>query len=265
MSDIFAPVGFRSVTLFALNSDGRINAESEEDPYEGLSFAGPKAYNLTQAAPRNIVHTGKDSVIAQDQLPSLEADTAEILASAVDLDIDAFLQNVKKVSLGGASIIGRASDQRGYEPYVGVLLYQQSKDVITGARNWHFHIIPSTQAIPIAAQWNDTPNDHRYSLSPSQSSKDLFGITNTLAVRGLTRAGIWDGIMDHKPVLFGYLGDGIADVFVFPSHLTMADANYAVIVNGVEVTSGIIKTETGIDFDGYPPTGDVNIFGGLAN
>lgn len=263
-SDNFAPVGFRFGTVYELNANGRPKATSPTVSYVGMEFYGPKAYNLTIPNPRQIVHTGKDTILVQDQLPSLEATTAEILVSIVQFDMDALLSAVKKFTVGQFKMILRNTDRQGSEPVVGLLLYQQAKDPDSGLRMWHYHIIPSTQAIPIPSQWNDTPQDHRYSLSPSRIAKHLWGVTLTLDEEGATQAGIFDGNGDHKPFLDNYLGNGSQETF--PLTYDSFDTSYAVFVNGVENTTAI-KTVSEVDFDGYPPANnaDIQIFYGRAS
>jgi hypothetical protein len=262
MSDIIAPVGFRFGTVYELNANGRPKADSSSISYIGFEFSGPKAYNLAIPDTRKIAHVGKDRVIVNDQLPTLEVTTAEVRVSTLDFDMDALLQNVKKFTVGQATLLARGTDQQGAEPTVGMLLYQQSKDVATGLRNWHFHIIPATQCVPIPAPFTENPEDHRYSLTPTPSRKHLWGVTLTLGVEGAEEAGIFDGKMSHRPFLDNYLGDGTEDEF-FLTHPSY-DNTYAVFVNGV-VANGVTKTVEKVTFNSPPALdADIQIFYGRA-
>ena len=250
MSDVLAPVGFRFGTVFELNASGYPAATSPTVAYEGLQFYGPKAYTINIPETRKIAHAGKDRVIVNDQLPSLEVTAGEIRVSTLDYDLDALLQNVIKFTKGMATMLARNTDQQGFEPNVGMLLYQQSKDVITGLRNWHFHIIPSTQAIPIPASFTENPEDHRYSLAPTPTTKHLWGELLTTGVEGTLESGIFDGKMDYKPKLVAWKANGSQETFDLPADAALN--TYVVYVNGVLNTS-VIKTTAQIDFDGYPP------------
>jgi hypothetical protein len=264
MSDIYLPVGLRYAVVFALNSDGR-PAATGLSAYQGIEIAGPKAYSLNVPDPRRIAHAGKDRVLVSDSLPTLESSSAEIQASSQDLDLEALLQNVKNFAVGDAKMLAIQTEQQGSEPTVGLLLYQQSKDKATGLRNWHFHIIPAAQVIPVHAGMGENPIDQRYTISPTPTTKHLWGVTLTLVTEGATEAGIFKGKSPYKPKLDSYLADGVEDNYVLAK--TAANNTYPVYVDGVERTSNITKTTTDFTFTSSVPSSgaDISAFYGQAS
>lgn len=264
MSDTLASVGLRFVAVFELTAAGLIKPTGLTG-YEGLQFDGPKAYALNLPEARKIAHQGRDRVIATDQLPTLEVSSAEIRVSTLNYELEALLTNVSKYTVGDFVGISRVTDQQGSEPQVGVMMYQQAKDIATGLRTWHIHIIPSTQAIPVPAGMSENPEDIRYTLAPTPTTKHLWGAPLVVGTEGVTEHGLVDLHGPYKPALEAFESDGIEDTFELLH--TAANNTYTVWVDGVLRSSNITKTTTQFVFTSAIPADGANItvFYGQAN
>lgn len=256
MSDIVLPVGFRYGVVYKLNANGT-PAATGLTAYGGIEFAGPKAFNITVPQARVVSHQGKDRVIMSDQLPTLETTVGEIRVSSLDYDLEALLTNVVKFTVGDSTGVPRSTDQQGAEPEVGLLLYQQAKDRVTGLRRWHYYIVPATRCLPIPASWGENPEDHRYSINPSQTTKHLWGTALVVGTEGATEQAIVDLHSAYQPRLEAFLADGVEDEFTLLN--TAANNTYSVWVNDVLRTANITKTTTAFTFTSAVPASDARI------
>lgn len=260
------PVGIRKGVVFELNANGRIEAQDDTLYYEGLPFQGPKAYSLNIPEARRIAHQGNDRLLAVDQLPPLDPIAGEIRVSALDYDLDAFLMNQKNFTVAAASAVARGTDLQGGEKQVALLLYQQALIKSTQTRRWHFHLVLSTRAIPIAASFVENAEDHRYSLAPTPVKKHIWGTALELATEGATESAIIDGFTTEKPHLVAFKADGVEDVFAFNTDKQPVANTYSVWVNGTLQTSGITKNLTDVTFAAAPADGaDVIVFCEIEN
>ena len=239
----FKSVGFRDCVVYELNSSGYPKAV-DDTPYVGYFLSGPKAFALNLPNANIISHIGRDRVEETDQLPTKEALSAEIRTSGVDLDIDAFLQGTLKVAVGShTTLIGRYTDQQGYEPDIGVIAWQQSK--LSGSRRWHYYALPSARASIMSAGMEENPVDQRYMLNINPMSKFPWGLAMTDVTHGMVTSNYFDMYSLYAPANFpmvSFKADGIEDTFDFDEYKT-ARTHYTVYVNGVLQAAGITKSD----------------------
>lgn len=247
------PIGFRAGYVFELNASGS-PAAVDTTAYEGIALQGPKGLALNLPEPRRIPHAGEDRLIAVDQLPSQEPIVGEIATAALHFEMDALVSNVTQFTVAEAKMIARGTDQQGNEPIVALLAFQQVLGKISGARRWHFHMIPSTRAIPLIPGFSDNTDPMRYSIAPNPSTKHLWETALSLSTEGATSGAILSGYTEFKPKVVSFLGDGTEDNFLFPldAQAVTPASKIAVWVDGALQSSGVTYDSTGITFSVAP-------------
>jgi hypothetical protein len=248
-------VGLRFATVFALNASDYL-AASGVSAYEGLQVSGAKAFMVNVPDPRQIVHTGDDRVLQRDVLPSLEGVTAELRAARRDFAMHALLTGTNVNTIGEAETVGMGTDQQGNEPQVGMLLYQQALDADSGKRRWKSYVIPKAVVIPKAAEMNENPQEHVYSVTPYVVSQHLWGtpFSSGSAGDGFSQAQVIEMMTEYEPVLVGFRSSGSAQAYSFPADKPAASVDKIhAFAGGVELTSEITKAVTGITTVGGTP------------
>jgi hypothetical protein len=239
------PVGLRSAIIFALTAAGFPAGNDDIIPYEGVAFSGPKAFTLTIPEPRKITHTGGDRPLAVDYLPPTDAASGELRVADYRQDIHAILTGVASGSVGEAVETGHANSKQGFEPQVGLLLYQQSLDLATGARRWRSIIIPKALCIPQPGGFADSPQDVVYKIAPQVVTARLWGDTLVLGTDGYESAQFFEYMTENPPKIISFLGDGAEDEFSFPAGaLAKAEAKVAVFKDGVAITGAAVTITT---------------------
>jgi hypothetical protein len=228
--------GLRHAVVFELDTNG-YPAASGTGAYEGMMVNGPKAYTLTIPDVRKITHVGADRALALDFLPAIEATSGEIRAASQDIDLNAFLSGVKDFDVGETHAMMLGTDQQGYEPQVGLLLFQQSLDTSSKLRNWRLHIVPRARVVPVEPGMDENAAEARYSIAPSPSTKHLWGTALATGTEGATEAGIFVGQSEGKPCIVAFKGNNTDDDFLFPADKPSKAAGKIVIwKNGVKLT-----------------------------
>jgi len=244
--------GLRRAVVFALSSG--YPAASGTSPYEGLETIGPKAYALSEPDVRRINHVGGDSSLALDFLPATEGVTAELRVAGQDIPLDAFLSGVKVMTIGESKVMAAQTDQQGYEPDVALILFQQSLDTLTKSRNWKYYVVPKARVVAFHGNMDENPAESRYQIAPNPSTKHLWGSTMTVAgAEGASQSGFLVGHSEGRPAIIAWKADGSTLAYLFPtSKPATAVGKVVVWVNGVEQTTGITVTTTGVTFDVAP-------------
>jgi hypothetical protein len=248
-------VGLRSATVFELDAAG-LPAAVGTSAYEGFTVVGPKAYTLEIPAVRKIVFPGNDRVLALDFLPAIEASSAELRTSADDIPLNAFLTGVDSYAVGEATAMNYQTDQQGNEPDVAMLMFQQSLDTSLHLRNYRFHILPKTRAIPAPSGMDENAGESKYALAPNPSTKHLWGETITVGSQGSTEVTVVNGMAKGRPKVVAFKGDGITVAFLLPvSKPATAIAKIATWVAGVLKAGGggdYVATTTSVTFNVAP-------------
>lgn len=255
-------VGLRFVTAFELNTNGRPKGASATTPYEGAQFSGAKAFTLTIPEPRKITHTGDDRVLAVDYLPPTDAPSAELRVSVNDYAAIALLTGINVGTVGEAKEIAFTTSKQGFEPQVGLMLYQQSLDSVTRIRRWRSIVIPKAICIPRPGGMSENPDEMLFSVAPQIVSSRLWGLSLVLATDAYTDAAVFEYMTEFKPHLAVWKGNNTATDFTFSTDFQAADTGkIAVFNNGVAITTNITKLVSKVTFTTAPATNDdVDIF-----
>src|SRR5574340_1305303 len=244
----YLPVGFRHAQIFALDANG-YPAASSTTVYEGLVVAGPKAYELNIPDARIISHEGGDGVLDVDSLPPIEAPSGTLRSARLDYALYAALTNTKVVTLGEAKLIGWGTDQQGFEPELGALMFQQAHDE-GGARVWRSIQIPKARVLPKTQGMLAQASDNTMQIVPSKVKKYLWGTAFTLATQGFLRAFMIEQDTQYVPWIVAWKGDNVATKF--DSHADRP-AVATTKIHGVWV-NGVVDATATLALDGVTPT-----------
>ena len=263
-SGIQYPVGFRYGVMFAINQiTGRLLGNSVSTPYQGVDFAGKKAWNLTIPPQRRIDHINADRVGASDFLPPVTGASGKLNVSADNMPLDQIATGNKQVTIGEADTIAMLTSNQGYENYVALFLYQQAEDYVTRLRTWRSFLIPRAKVIPLSSGFSDKEVDGVYDILMTPSSVNIFGVAMTTVIDGAIDAQIFRVMTAGVPAIAAWIGDNYTVDFTFPADKSPARdvASISVYKNGVAVTVGITKTLTKVTFGVAPlTTDDIDIF-----
>ena len=185
---------------------------------------------------------------------SLTAATATLSVSAANQVLDAILTGNKQVQIGEANTLAYLSSNQGYEPLVGLLLWQQSLDSASRLRNWRSFMIPRAKAIPHNSGMADKEVDGMYDVLIIPSNEDMFGLAFSIATDGCTDAQLIEAMSAGRPAIAAWVGDGYTTDFTFPAGYTptVDVQSVACYVNGVLQSGGITVSTTKIHFTAAP-------------
>ncbi len=250
-------IGLRYACVFELDSDG-YPAASDETAYEGSQFKGSTAFELNFPDARKITGLGEDGITQVAYLPPQEGVDGRLNVEAADPTIIALLDGTLVRTVGEFSLVGAATDQQGFEPNVGLLLYQMAVGLETGKKYWHSYILPSARAIHKPNSMSGDKNPSTYQIAPNRVSQHLWGEAFSLLTDGFESSQIVRMWSNYPPRLAAFLGDGATVLFSFPTaYPAVSTDGIKVWKNGVEVTSGITKAVTGVTFTTAPASGNV--------
>lgn len=258
-SGIQYPVGFRYGVLFAIDQiTGRIKATSASIPYQGVDFAGKKAWSLTIPPQRRIDHINADRVGASAFLPPVTGASGKINVSADNMPLDQIATSNLMVTVGEAEKISMLSSNQGYENYVALFLYQQAEDYLTRLRTWRSFLIPRAKVVPLNGGFADREVDLVYDILITPSSTDIFGVAKTAVIDGNIDAQLDRLMTQGVPAIAAWIGNTYTVDFAFPADKSPArdTSSIAVFKNGVAVVAGITKTLTKVTFGVAPLTTD---------
>jgi hypothetical protein len=269
-SGIQYPSGFRFGAAYAIDqTTGRLKGTSPTIPYTGERFVGAKAWSLTIPKQRRIFHIDADRVGAADFLPPTETASGQISVSADNMTLDEILTGNKKVTIGNAATIAAQTSNQGFEPFVALLLWQQSINFATRLRTWRSFLIPRSKAVPMDAGAADKEVDGNYDILMTPSTANIFGANITTAIDGAVDAQYFKTMTVGRPMLAAWTGDGYAMDYTLQyntdSVLTAAPTidvgSLTVYKNGIVVSAGLTKITTKFTF-AVPPlvTDDICAF-----
>ena len=247
--------GLRYVIAYGLNSDGTPAATSTT-AYEGLQAQGAVAFDLTVPDARKITGLGEDGVTQVAFLPPSESVEAALNVEASDVTLMAMLDGISVASTGEMSHIGIATDRQGYEPQIGMMLYQAARGLDTGATYWHTYIIPSAQVVRKPHSMNADKGTVVYQVAPNRVAAHLWGVPFSTSTDGFTAAQMIEGWSNYPQKIVAYLGDGTTTDFTFPTaHQAAQTAGITVVVDDVEQTSGVTVATDKVTFSSAPASG----------
>jgi len=199
------PVGLQFARVYSLNESGYPQGTVTGTVYEGLEIAAPKAYEITPAKARDIVHIGNNRRLSQDKLPAIETSGAVLRTSRLDFDLNALLTSTIVSTVGEAVFTGFNTSQQGSEPAVAVLMFQQAKAFSTGTRVYSAYHMPSAVAIIDPASMNENASEFAFNMVPSASTHHIFGPVFTLVEDGYTETEIVWSETVYKPHVVSWL------------------------------------------------------------
>lgn len=260
-SGIFWARDVYRATFYPIRTDGGIDAPGYPEPaaeaYEGLELVGPKNFSFNLGAARAVTNISQGRVNDTMYLPSIDAKTAEFHLSYFDQEKFAILNDVKRRTIGGGTGIPLATDKQGLEISGTFMISHLKTQDDDGVQQWHNYLIPRCRAVIGVPNADDNDFDVTVNLSLSSSRKHIWGQTLTELLDGATKMHAWDHVTWGRLNIVAWLADGSEDVFLFPTDKpaldTFADTftlwDYAA---GAEITSGMTKSETGVDFLSAP-------------
>lgn len=272
--NVYMYSGFQNAVVYELNAMGRPKAAVGGLPYVGLEVHASKVYNLTLPAPRRIPHVGNDRLLATQIFPSQEPANGELNVGSEDLDLLASLTGLTIKEIAGAKMLPHLTDNSGKEPNVGVILWQAAISKRLKKQGIHFHIIPSTKAVPRIAGAGENPVDLVFDLAPNATEYHLWGealapLANIydplsgVSETGAFESGVWSGFSDYPYRIAAFIAATSQVKFLFPdSRPAISITDIAVFIGDqtdealTEVDAADYSVATdGVTFDTAPGLG----------
>ena len=248
-------------TFFPIRSDGGIDVPGYPEPsaggYGGLELQGPKNFTPNFGQARAVTNVSQGRVNDTMYLPSIDAKTAELHLSYFDQATFAELSGVKRRTIGGGTGMPLGTDKQGLEISGAFMISHLKTQDDDGIQQWHNYLIPRCRAIVNIPGANDEDYDIPVNMSLSSSRKHIWGQTLTELLDGATKMHAWDHVTWGRLNIWAWLTDGTEDLFLLPTDKpaldTFADTftlwDYAA---GTQITTGITKSETGVDYLAAP-------------
>ena len=248
--------GARLAKVYMLNSSGTPNA-SATTYYNGLKVETIKGFALNSKEPRVFTHVGQDRPLGIDYLPATEAMDGEISVGGDEFAVATAVMGTGVVEVGEAVGMHVQTSQSGYEPTVGLLVYQKAIDLDSGLDRWRVFISAAAKMYFMPNGMNDNTTEHRYKVAPRISKYNLWGTALTLADDFCeTSQGIFL-MTEGKPELLAFKADGTEDEFLFPTdEPAISTSKISVWKNGVLLSAGITLSTTKVTFTSAPTAGD---------
>jgi hypothetical protein len=251
------PVGTRFVNVWQLNANGRPNGTSPTVSYTGNQAQGGKQMTLTVPEPRKITHAGDDRPLAIDFLPALEASHAELHVAKTDYALQAILGGVKVSTIGESQGILYQTDQQGFEPSVGLHVYQQALDAsgtpgVSGARRWRSIWVPKCRMILMPHGSDDNAADLIYRVAPFITEAHLWGVAFTTGTDGAIESQFSERMTEGRPFMDVWQGDNVATVFTL-TNTALSTNKITVFLNGVLRTANLTVTVNSVTFNAAKP------------
>lgn len=248
--------GLRYASVLTLNEHGS-PAAVDETPYEGIQFRGSTAFELNVPDSRKLSGLGEDNVTQVVYLPPNEGIDGKLNVEATDPVLSTALDGTKIRTEGEMSIVGLGTNKQGFEPQVGMLLYQAAKGLETGKTYWHSYLLPSAQAVKKSHGMNAEKGVTVYQIAPNKTTKHIWEEKFTDTVEGFLNSQVLEIWSNYPPRVTAFVGDNTTTEFLFPVDFpSVTIAAIKVYVNGVAVAGADFTPATdGITFDVAPATG----------
>ena len=247
--------GLRFANVYELNASGTPKA-SATTWYEGYQFRGSTAFELTVPDARKITGLGEDGITQVVFLPPQEGVTGNLNVEAADPALAALLDGTKVATIGEASWIGLGTDKQGFEPQVGLLLYQAARGLVTGKSYWHSFIVPSAQVVRKSGGMSADKAVTTYQVAPNRTTKHLWGVSFSNATEGYLSGQVVEAWSNYPLRIASFLGDNVVVEFLFPVDTpAIQTTGIKVFVDGVAVTVGLTLATTKVTFTAAPAVG----------
>lgn len=246
-------------TVFPLDSSGAIQPTTDQ-PYEGLEVDGARTFDLTPAEGSYLVNIGNGRLRDTIYRAPREASRAELRVGYSQLDVIAALSGVKVYELAEAKMVGRLTNVQGSEPDTALLLTQSGHDE-NGLTRYLSYLIPKGKCIPIDAPFNENALEIRYTVTISNTKKEVWGESYTTVRHGFTETGYIDMITEQVPKIIAWKANGYDSNYFFPSGkapVSVAKMSVWDFATGIEYTGGTItKSVNGVTFAAPPAAGKI--------
>lgn len=250
-------VGLRYASLFELNASNLPKATSTS-AYEGLQFKGSTAFEMNFPDARKLTGLGEDGITQVVYMPPQEGADGRLNVEGSDPAIIALLDGIVVRTVGEMTVLGAGTNRQGFEPSVGMLLYQMAVGLDTGKQYWHAYLLPSARVIQKPNAMQSEKNATTYQVAPNRVTKHLWGESMTIANDGYLSTQMVRLWSNSPPRITAFLGDGTATEFNFPANYPAVSTDgIKVWKNGTEVTSGLTKALTKITFSVAPANNDL--------
>jgi len=247
--------GLRFANVYELNASGTPKA-SATTYYEGYQFKGSTAFDLTVPDARKLTGLGEDGITQVVFLPPQEGATGNLNVEAADPVLAALLDGTKVASVGEMSMIGIGTDKQGFEPQVGLLLYQAARGLVTGKTYWHSFIIPSAQIVRKSGGMTADKAVSIYQIAPNRTTKHLWGVSFANATEGFLSGQVIEAWSNYPIRIASFLGDNTVVEFLFPVDTpAIQTTGIKVFVDDVAVTTGLTLATTKVTFTAAPALG----------
>ena len=245
--------GLRYAVAYELNANGTPKGTNAV-AYEGHQFRGSTAFELNVPDSRKITGLGEDGITQIAFLAPLEGLDGRLSVEAADPALAALLDGTKVETVGEMSLVGIGTDRQGFEPNIGLMLYQAARGLVTGAVYWHTYFIPSAQVVRKPGGMNSDKSITNYQIAPNRVSKHLWGTPAfSLATQGFLSAQVAEAWSNYQLRIAAFLGDGTEDEFPFPADTpAVATGGIKVFVDDAPVTTGITLATTKVTFTVAP-------------
>lgn len=258
-------VGMNAARYYLLS--GNYPAATNATVYSGVSIGGPISLVLETTDPEIVSHPGNNSIQQYDVLPSTGVAKGTLTVSREDAATIAAFSNTKvHVIESFANAIGWQTSQQGNEPTLGLVAYDQAKDV-SGNRVWRTHVLPRCVIIPKPKGMARERGDIVYTVQPQVCTSYLTGLAFGASNNGFTTAQIITLSSSHRLTFAAWVTTATEVDYTFdadfPKYIT-GSPGIAVYKNGVAMTYGAtadathyIATTTKITFGAALTNGDV--------
>jgi hypothetical protein len=173
------------------------------------------------------------------------------------MSLATLLDNVKARALGEMTMIGVATNQQGFEPQVGLQLYQAAVGLSTGKMYWHTYFMPSSRVIRKAHGMTADKSVTVYQIAPNRTSRYLWGEPFTNADDGFLSGQIIEAWSNYPYRVAAFVADGTAVDFSFPVNTpAVQTTGIKVFKNDVLVTTGITLSVSKVTFAVAPTLAD---------
>ena len=253
VGNIRAHSGFRHAQVFALDVDG-YPAASDTNAYAGVHLEGAKVLEMNDPEPRQVTHSGDDTVFQLDMLPASEPLLGTLNTGKMNDTADAILSADNSFTVGEAKFMGINTDNKGNENQVAILAYSQAVDAgggaADGARRWESRLLPRALVARIEHGFAEETVNSVYNIYPQFVTKHLWGTDFSCNVEGFNRAQALRGVSQYEPWITAFKADNATVIFILD--VTSADATKTVVwLEGVEQTT-VTATVTNITFTTTP-------------
>jgi hypothetical protein len=247
-------------TVFPLDSSGALQPP-DDSVYEGLEVDGARTFDLTPAEGSYLVNVGNGRLRDTIYRAPREASRAELRVGYSQLDVVAALSGVKVYEIAEAKAIGRLTNLQGSEPDVALLLIQKGHDE-NGLTRYLSYVIPKGKCIPISSPFNENALEVRYTVTISNTKKEIWGESYTVLRHGFTENGYLEMVTVGVPKIVAWKANGYDENFSFPAAKPAIDVAKISVWNwndGTEYEEGvdIFRYVDHVDFVSAPTADDI--------